>query len=119
MVVKVLVFLVILSTFTFAVSTVDELDESFYSILNGVESLCVLVFTVEYGIRFWLADHKIEYVFSFIAIIDLMSILPSWVDLVIPGDVFPALQFLRLLRLFKFLTTSDRGAKGVAAFSRR
>lgn len=117
LVVKVLVFLVLLSTFTFAIGTMEGINEDYEPLLNGVESFCVIVFTVEYMLRFWLAENKLEYVFKFIAIVDLLSILPSWIDLLIPGDAFPALQFLRMLRLFKFLMASDRGAKGVDAFA--
>jgi hypothetical protein len=117
LVVKVLVALVLLSTFTFALSTVESLDAVYDPLLDGVEAFCVIVFTIEYALRLGLAEDKCAYALSFIAVIDLLSILPSWLDLLIPGDAFPALQFLRMLRLFKFLMASDRGAKGVGAFA--
>ena len=55
-------------------------------------------------------------VIDFYSIIDLCSILPSWIDLFIPGDRFPAVQFLRMTRIFKFLAQSEKGSDAMKAF---
>lgn len=115
--VQTIVLLVIISTISFCIGTVEELYDDYNAVFSGIEYFTVIVFTVEYTLRLWVADNVCRYIFQPIAIIDLLSILPSWVDLILPGDVFPAMQFLRMLRLFKFLSTSDRGARASEAFA--
>mmetsp|Transcript_21568 Transcript_21568/g.31362 ORF Transcript_21568/g.31362 Transcript_21568/m.31362 type:complete len:1172 (-) Transcript_21568:211-3726(-) len=114
--VQILVFLVLISTLSFAVSTVDSLTPTYDPLFSGIECFCVIVFTIEYVMRLWVADSVLSWMFQPIAIVDLFSILPSWLDLIIPGDAFPALQFLRMLRLLKFLTASERGSAASTAF---
>ena len=114
--VKMIVFLVFLSTVSFALSTEDSWYERNSALFTGIEYFCVIIFTVEYVLRLWVSENVLAYVFHPIALVDLFSILPSWVDLVIPGDAFPALQFLRMLRLFKFLSASEKGSAAVDAF---
>jgi hypothetical protein len=114
--VKTIVFLVLLSTASFAISTVESLSEANSGLFTGIEYFCVIIFTIEYSLRLWVAENVLAYVIHPIALVDLFSILPSWLDLVIPGDAFPALQFLRMLRLFKFLSASEKGAAAMEAF---
>ncbi|MFW5856960.1 MAG: ion transporter, partial [Planctomycetota bacterium] len=65
-------------------------------ILYGVEWTFVVVFAVEYVLRFWVADRKLRHALHPYSIIDLVSILP----------VFSAvldLRFLRVARVFRVL----------------
>ena len=115
LVVQVIVWLVGVSTLSFALSTVEEIKVEYEGIFDLVEVVTVGIFSVEYIFRVWVADSYF-YIFEPIAIVDLLSILPSWIDSVLPGDQFPALQFLRMLRIFKFIAQSQRGGEAVKAF---
>ena len=77
-------------------------------LFNLVEVASVILFTIEYLTRVYVADNFWAQVFDFYSVIDLCSILPSWLDLILPGDQFPAVQFLRITRVFKFLSQSKR-----------
>lgn len=78
-----------------------------------IEAVSVVIFTAEYLLRLWTAPllypdrtpamARLRYVFSFMAIIDLLAILPFYLPFVFPIDlrVLRALRLIRLLRLLK------------------
>ena len=99
------VLLVVLDTFNIP---------SPYDTISGViETVSVIIFTVEYLARVWVADlrfpgmtpfrARLKYIFSFMALVDLIAILPFYVPFIIPVDlrVLRALRLVRLFRLFK------------------
>ncbi len=73
------------------------------------ELFSVIIFTIEYVLRFWTADYhfengnglskKLKFSLSTYGIIDLVSILPFYLPLFFPFD----LRILRILRLFRLL----------------
>lgn len=82
-------------------------------------ALCVVevtassIFTVEYALRIWTADRlyprlspwtaRLRYLVSFMAIVDLLAILPFWLPRIFPGSMLGmrALRLVRLLRILK------------------
>ena len=69
-----------------------------------IDKICVCIFVVDYILRWMTADYKFEsssvlsfvrYPFSFMAIIDLLSILPSL------SIISRSFKMLRLLRMFR------------------
>ncbi len=78
-----------------------------------VELVSVVVFSAEYLLRIWTAPlmypdrrpsrARLKYIFSFMALIDLVSILPFYLPFFIPIKlgVLRSLRILRLLRVFK------------------
>lgn len=77
-----------------------------------VETVSVVIFTVEYILRLWVADlsypelppfrARLKYIRSFAAIIDLVSLLPSFISAMSANFmVLRMLRVLRLLRAFK------------------
>ncbi len=57
-----------------------------------------LVFSVEYVLRLWSARRAISYVFSLYGLVDLLSILPTF----LPVQGMSFLRALRVLRILKF-----------------
>lgn len=82
-------------------------------VFNKIEVFSIIVFTAEYLLRLWTAGLLypnvsapracIQYIFSFMAIIDLLAILPFYLPFVFPIDlrVLRTLRIVRLFRLFK------------------
>lgn len=74
-----------------------------------LESICVGVFTFEYFMRFITAPNRCDYVKEFMSVIDLLSILPYYVGLILHYllqtsiDSLSALVLLRVLRVFRVL----------------
>lgn len=68
----------------------------FRSILEICDRAILVVFTIEYLLRFWCAENRLRYVLSLFSIIDLVAILPSLLG-------FGNVGFLRILRWFRIL----------------
>ena len=105
------IFMVILETFT--------IPSNIATIMKYIEIVSVILFTVEYFARLWTSDlifpnkkptsARIKYFFSFMALVDLLSILPFYLPMLIPLDlrVLRALRIIRLFRLFKINRYTD------------
>lgn len=96
-----------------------NIPDTVQAVIKYAETISVVIFTGEYIIRIWTSDllypklspiiARIRFIFSFMAIIDLLSILPFYVPMLIPVDlrVLRALRILRLFRLFKINRYTD------------
>src|SRR5690606_38153788 len=63
-----------------------------------------LVFTVEYLVRLWISDRPGRYAFSFYGVVDLLSVLPTYISLVAPGaNYLLTIRILRVLRIFRVM----------------
>ena len=104
-----LVLLVIGSIFSVILGSVPEIDSEFSEELRWFEIITVLIFTVEYLLRLWVAPlkykqsqrPKIKYISSFYGIVDLAAILPFYVSLFGFGVDLRVLRAARLLRILK------------------
>lgn len=71
-------------------------------LLRSIEWGFTLLFTVEYGLRLWCVKRKRAYATSFFGVIDLLSILPTYVSVLVPGGQFlVVIRILRILRVFR------------------
>ena len=80
--------------------------------LNGLDKACVVIFIADYLLRWSTADYKfasrsplafVRYPFSFMALVDLLSILPSLTVLNSGFKVLRVLRMFRALRVFRVL----------------
>ena len=90
-----------------------DLSDRIRHLFSVLEAISVAVFTLEYALRVWTADlirpqmapakARLRFIFSFMALMDLLAILPFYVPFIIPVDlrVLRTLRVTRLLRLFK------------------
>jgi len=63
--------LIVVSIITFSIDTLPDLDSSTQFALKITETLIVILFTLEYLLRIYVADKKLAYIFSFYGIISL------------------------------------------------
>lgn len=89
--------------------------------LDTFEVFSVIVFSLEYLLRLWTAELKypgysknkaaLKFMFSVSGIIDLLAILPFYIDLFVPnsfdGRIIRAVKLLRLLRILKLTRFLD------------
>ena len=67
-----------------------------------------LLFTVEYLLRLWVVRRASSYAFSFFGVVDVLSILPTYISLVVPGaQVLLSVRILRVLRIFRVLKLAN------------
>ncbi len=63
-----------------------------------------IIFSIEYILRIVISRNKLRYITSFYGIIDFLSIIPTYISLVIAGSQFLIIiRVLRLLRVFRIL----------------
>jgi voltage-gated potassium channel len=63
-----------------------------------------IVFSIEYVLRIYSTKKPLRYIFSFYGIIDLLSVLPTYLSLFFAGShVLAIIRMLRLLRVFRVL----------------
>ncbi|MEP7027305.1 MAG: ion transporter [Candidatus Eisenbacteria bacterium] len=88
--------------------SVDGFHVRFGGALLLFEWLFTLLFTVEYGLRLLCSPRPGAYARSFFGIVDLTSILPTYLSLVMPGiQYFQVIRVLRVLRVFRVLKLAE------------
>ena len=99
-----LILSILISVVVVMLDTVAVLHVSYGSVFFLLEWFFTLLFTVEYLLRLSCIGRPLKYSGSFYGIIDLLSILPSYVSLFLPaGKYFMVIRILRLLRVFRVL----------------
>lgn len=107
-----IIFLIVLNLVVVVLDTFD-LPSWYGSFSSMIEVFSIIVFTFEYLARFWVADlayktlsstqARIKYIFSFMAIVDLLAILPFYIPYILPFDlrILRSVRMIRLMRLIK------------------
>ena len=93
-------FLIILSLISFCLETLPDLSPQIRRILAYTEIITVLIFTIEYLLRIFVAENKLRFIFSFYGLIDLLAVLPFYVA---TGLDLRSIRIFRLFRLFRLL----------------
>lgn len=100
----VLIIAILLSVAAVMLETVGSVAARFRPQLIGIEWFFTLAFTLEYGLRLVCVRHPMKYVTSFYGIVDLLSIIPTYLSLLIPGiNSLLVIRILRILRVFRVL----------------
>lgn len=100
----VLLWAILLSTIMVMLESVSYIRDEFPIIFSNTEYVFTVVFTIEYILRVWTARRRMGYVLSFFGIIDLLSILPTYVALVITSSQYlMVIRIFRLMRVFRVL----------------
>lgn len=106
-----IVALIVLNLTAVALETVPEFNSRYGFLFELIEATSLLVFTVEYVLRLWIAvEHtpfqhlsplsaRLRYVVSAPGLIDLIAILPFWFAFLLPPD----LRVVQVMRMIRFL----------------
>ncbi len=106
--------LIIISIISFSIQTLPDLPGKTREFLNVLESVIVIIFTLEYILRIIVADHKLKYIFSFYGLIDLLAILPFYITAGIDLRALRMFRLFRILRAFKLF----RYSKAITRFQK-
>ena len=86
------------------IDSVADFNDNYGPLLGLIEWVFTLIFTIEYVLRLWAVRRPRAYAFSFFGIIDLLSVIPAYISLFLPGSQFLAvIRVLRILRIFRIL----------------
>jgi len=98
----VLVILILLSILVVILDSVPAIYSQYSGVTSVLEWGFTLLFTIEYIARLVCVQRPLRYARSFYGIIDVVSVLPTYLSLLLPGSqVFLDVRILRLLRVFR------------------
>ncbi|MFZ9199424.1 MAG: potassium channel family protein [Paracoccaceae bacterium] len=107
---RLITFVILLSVAEIILESVDSLGSVYGAQFQLFERFSVGFFTVEFLLRLWSNGSRHpnsdwrgrkEYIFSFHGFVDLISILPFYLQVLFPGADLRILRILRLTRLLK------------------
>ena len=104
----VLIFAILASVAVVLLDSVPAIRAEWHTALYVLEWFFTLLFTVEYAVRLWTVKRPLRYATSFFGVIDLLSILPTFLSLLFPASVsLTVIRILRLLRIFRVLKLAE------------
>ncbi len=100
----ILIVAIFISVFAVMLESVSSISANYRLPLNIVEWFFTIAFTIEYVLRLSCVRHPLKYAFSFYGVVDLLSIIPTYLSILIPGaNTFLLIRILRILRVFRVL----------------
>jgi voltage-gated potassium channel len=109
----VLLAAILVSIVAISLETVEDIGGKYGSTFTSIEFLITGLFTVEYVMRLVVVDEPKRYAYSFMGIVDLLSLLPTYLGLVFDEvHVLQAIRALRLLRVFRIFQIGTMVSEG-------
>jgi len=103
----VLIAVILLSVVAVMLESVQSIARTHTRLFRSVEWAVTGMFTVEYVLRLWSTRRPWHYATSFFGVIDLLAVLPTYLDLFLPGSryllVIRVLRVVRVFRVFKLV----------------
>lgn len=109
-----ILLLIVLNIIALVLSSIASVKQQYGVYLDNFELFCILVFTVEYGLRVWScvsSQHyqapikgRLRYMLQPVPLLDLLAILPFYLSLFGINTTF--LRFARLLRIIRIAEIS-------------
>ncbi|HYE55235.1 MAG TPA: ion transporter [Chitinophagaceae bacterium] len=100
-----LMMMIVASILVVIFDSIEEWRLEYGGLFNTLEWIFTIVFTIEYMLRLISIKRPLRYMFSFLGIVDLLAIIPSYLSFFFTGTesllVFRALRLLRIFRIFK------------------
>jgi len=109
----ILIVAIFLSIIIVSMETVPYYHNNYGTLFYILEWIFTLFFTVEYLLRLYCVYRPWKYALSFYGIVDLLSILPTYLSLFFGGAqslmMIRALRLLRVFRIFKLGNITSQG----------
>ena len=95
--------LILLSIVSFSLDTIPNISEELSQILQGFEIFSISIFSIEYLLRIYVSKKPLQYIFSFYGFIDLVAILPFYLNGVLDLRFLRAFRILRIFRVVRLI----------------
>jgi voltage-gated potassium channel len=100
----ILLIAILLSILVVMLESVPKYNYQYHNFFAFIEWVLTALFTVEYLVRIISLKKPLKYILSFYGLVDLLSILPSYLGLIFTGThSLTVIRSLRLLRVFRIL----------------
>jgi voltage-gated potassium channel len=93
-----LLWAILLSTLIVILESVKELRDAYTIWFDASEIFFTVIFTIEFILRIWTARKAMGYLTSFYGIVDFLSVLPTYLELIITSS-----QYLMIIRIFRLM----------------
>ncbi len=95
---------IVLSVLVVVFESLTPVRRAYGELLWVLEWGFTLLFTVEYALRLLSVGRPLRYAVSFYGVVDVLSIVPTYLSLLMPGTQYLlVIRILRLLRVFRVL----------------
>ncbi|MGV8944464.1 ion transporter [Thermomonas sp.] len=117
-----LILAIVASVLVVMLDSVPGIKLRWHTQLYIAEWLFTVLFTAEYAVRLWAVRSPRRYATSFLGLVDLMAILPTFLSLLFPASaslaVVRILRMLRIFRILKLVKYSDEAGLLIQALLR-
>ena len=100
-----LLICILASILVVMLDSIDSYHREFGHVFYVLEWIFTLLFSIEYILRILAIKKPARYIFSFLGMIDLLAIIPTYLSVLFAGTqslmVLRALRLLRIFRIFK------------------
>ncbi|MES0489184.1 MAG: ion transporter [Leptospirales bacterium] len=100
-----LMWAILASLIVVMLDSIKAIHEKVEIILYTAEWFFTILFTIEYLLRVYSVKRPLKYIFSFFGIVDLLSLIPTYLSIFIVGSqylmVIRTVRLLRIFRIFK------------------
>ena len=104
----ILLVVILLSVALVMMESVASINERYHDLLVISEWIITILFTIEYALRIYSVQKPWRYFFSFYGVIDLLSILPTYLGIIYPSSKYlSSIRILRLFRIFRIFGLTD------------
>ena len=103
-----LLIAIVISVLIVMLQSVEAIEDRFGTALNVMEWAITIGFSIEYALRIACVRQPFRYIFSFWGIVDLLSVLPTYVGLIIPrSQSLSVVRVFRLIRVFRIFKLNN------------
>ena len=101
---EVLIVCILASVLVVMLDSVESIGGEYAQLFYILEWFFTTIFTIEYVLRLISVKRPAKYATSFFGIVDLLTVIPTYLDLFLPGTRFLlVIRILRVLRIFRIL----------------
>lgn len=121
-----LIISILISVIIVSIDSIYYYHYNYGKFLYVAEWFFTILFSIEYLIRIYCSGNPIKYIKSFFGIIDLLSIIPTYVSFFIPSSrylivirILRVLRIFRILKLILYIGEADLLIKAITASKRK
>ena len=97
-----LIYLILVSVLAVVLASIESIKMQYGDWLFRLEWAFTLLFSIEYLVRIYSSPKPLRYIFSFYGLVDLLSIIPTYLALLFPAaNYWLVVRLLRVLRIFR------------------
>ena len=103
----ILLITIFLSVICLILDSVTDLHQVYGELFWSLEVFFTILFTIEYFMRIYIVKNSIRYIFSFMGLVDLLAIIPTYLIIMIDIHSFSIIRSIRLIRIFRIFHLSS------------